>query len=76
VSPSDNLRAVQRKARRYLILGSTVVWVVYPDDQAVEVFRLLPDGNVSLQEVEVTDTLELPDVLPGFTLPVEKIFPK
>jgi len=76
VSPSDNLRAVQRKAKRYLILGSTVVWVVYPDDQAVEVYRLLPDGNVSLQEVEVTGTLELPDLLPGFSLPVSKVFPK
>ncbi|MDX1992311.1 MAG: Uma2 family endonuclease [bacterium] len=74
VSPSDNIKAVQRKAKRFLMLGTTVVWIVYPDDQTIDVCRLLPDGSMSIQEFGFDDILDGDDGLPGFQLEVSKIF--
>lgn len=63
-SETDNLNMLQDKMREYLDAGVRLGWLINPQQQQVEIYRL---G----QEVEV---LNLPaqlsgeDVLPGFTL--------
>ncbi|MBC7871513.1 MAG: Uma2 family endonuclease, partial [Chitinophagaceae bacterium] len=74
VSPSDSIKATQRKAKRYLSLGTQIVWIVYPDDQSVDVCRLLPDGNMSIQEITGDAILDGGDALPGFQLSLAKVF--
>jgi Uma2 family endonuclease len=59
------------KAQLYLANGTRMVWIVYSTQQIVEV--LTPTYRQLLQ---VTDTLDGGEVLPGFTLAVRDIFPQ
>jgi Uma2 family endonuclease len=69
-SPDDSRRQLAEKARSYLAAGARLVWVVWPTRRTVDVHR--PD---SLPETLTgSDTLDGGDVLPGFTLPVSRIF--
>jgi Uma2 family endonuclease len=68
-SPDDNLKDMREKAAYYLANGTRMVWLVYPQKRLVEVFR--PDD---VQLLDIEDTLEGADVLPGFALHVRDIF--
>jgi Uma2 family endonuclease len=70
-SPTDTKRELRRKAEDYMRFGTKMVWLVFPDEQSVEVY--LPDEDVIT--VGLDGTLDGGDVLPGFTLPVGEIFP-
>ena len=70
MSPTDRKRALRRKAERYLEAGTRVVWLVFPDDQVVEVY--VPDEDV--KTVGLDGTLDGDDLLPGFTLTVREVF--
>jgi Uma2 family endonuclease len=74
VSPTDSLRKVQRKAKKYLAFGVREVWIVYPDDQTVDVCRPANEGAVLVQEFGKSDTLDGGDILPGLRLPVNDLF--
>jgi Uma2 family endonuclease len=70
VSPSDDPDAVQSKIAAWLMAGVKTALVVYPGSKQIAVYH-------SLRKVEVLtvgDTIELPDVLPGFACPVADIF--
>lgn len=69
-SPTDSKRAMRRKAERYLELGTRIVWLVFPDEQQVEVYL----SNEDVKTVGVDGTLEGGEVLPGFTLSVRELF--
>jgi len=67
VSPEDNYLAVMNKADEYLDQGTEVVWVVNATRR--EVLVCTRHGKRS-----VRDVLTAPELLPGFELPVAKIF--
>src|SRR5262249_17022218 len=68
-SPSDRWPKVLAKVAEYLNAGVTVVCVVDPDSQTVQVYRdALP------QTLHGDDELTIPDVLPGFRTPVRRFF--
>lgn len=69
-SRNDSLRYVERKAEHYLKAGVEVVWVVDPAAKTVAVHT---SQGVSVVFGE-TDTLELPSLVPSFSLPVADIF--
>jgi Uma2 family endonuclease len=69
-SPTDRKRAMRKKAERYLDAGTRIVWLVFPDDQVVEVYT--PDEDV--KTVGIDGGLDGGDLLPGFSLPVREIF--
>jgi len=69
-SPTDSKREMRRKAEKYLAYGTRLVWLVFPEDQIVEVYWL--DNDV--QTVGIDGVLDGRDVLPGFTLAVADIF--
>jgi Uma2 family endonuclease len=70
VSPSDSAEDVREKIGEYLAAGASLVWIVYPRGQTVDVWRA--DGSrVALSS---DGTLEGEDVVPGFSLPVAEIF--
>lgn len=71
VSPNDGAEELQRKLREYLEAGVRLCWVVYPEERAVVVHR--PDGRDSTLGSLATLTGE--DVLPGFAVRVEDLFP-
>lgn len=69
ISPTDSQRKIMVKVGNYLAVGTTV-WVVYPDDQVVHVY--VPGEKVRI--LTKTDTLLGDPVLPGFELPLDRIF--
>ena len=61
---------IGRKQELYRRAGVPLVWWVYPDRRAVEVYR---DGELAADLAE-GDELDGEAVLPGFRLPVAEIF--
>jgi Uma2 family endonuclease len=72
VSPDED---VLKKAREYFKAGARIVWAVYTDEQVVLVLTPTADGDYSLRELGIDDTLDGGDVLLGFSVAVNAIFP-
>jgi Uma2 family endonuclease len=69
VSPNDNAAGVEEKIAEWLTAGVRVLWEVYPTTRTVREHR--PDG---IRLFRAADTLALPDLLPGFSVPVASLF--
>ncbi len=68
-SPSSSWTTTYKKVGLYLAAGVTAVLVLDPDGMTASVYR------ASGQVIHHTgDLLDLADVLPGFTLPVARLF--
>ncbi|MEO8610849.1 MAG: Uma2 family endonuclease [Chloroflexota bacterium] len=70
-SPDQSDKFMIDKANVYLAHGARIMIIVYASKRLIEVLR--PDDRILLIE---TDTLELGDLLPGFAVPVEDLFPR
>lgn len=70
MSPDDSIDDLRDKARFYIAKGVRLVWLVFPRQKIVEVYR----PNQPSDMLTVNDTLENADVLPGFALPAVKLF--
>jgi Uma2 family endonuclease len=64
-SSDDRWPRIYKKVGEYLDAGVVVVCVVDPPTRSI---------HISRADVSETDTLKLPDVLPGFEVPVSRIF--
>ncbi len=73
LSPNDTLTKARRKAQVYMENGTSLVWIVQPERQGVEICRLA-DARVRIDFAEREDKLSGEDILPGFELEVSKIF--
>ncbi len=69
-SPSDTWNEVFGKVEDYLTLGVTAVLVLDPPTKTVLVLR----RDQPQQTFAEADTLVVPDVLPGFAVPVANLF--
>lgn len=72
VSPTNTWSEVFTKVGEYLGIGVPVVVVLAPDSLTASVYRNQP-GQMQ-QIFTSTDTLTVPDVLPGFAVPVARFF--
>jgi Uma2 family endonuclease len=70
VSSSNRRRDLIDKVNQFLDAGSRLVWVVNPIRKSVTVYRSRTDVTVLRYE----DTLDGGDVLPGFSLPLSRLF--
>lgn len=70
VSPNDTYTEVESKALQWLDAGSQAVVVVDPRRQSVTVYRSRSDIVILTGE----EVLEVPDVVPGWTLPLRELF--
>ncbi len=70
-SDSNTRTELREKARRYLAQGTQMVWLVYPETRALELYRA--DGNT--QTLSGADVIEGGATLPGFRVSVSEIFP-
>lgn len=70
LSPSDRWGDIIAKVGEYLTSGVLVVVVLDPATASASVYR----DDELLQIFHNGDALVLPDVLPGFTVPVERLF--
>ncbi|MEO6596904.1 MAG: Uma2 family endonuclease [Planctomycetota bacterium] len=71
-SPRDSHGDVQEKVLSWLQHGARLVWVVDPKPRRVTVYRTTRDVLV----LGAGDPLDGGDVVPGFTVSVEALFPK
>ena len=69
-SPADRWTDVIEKVLEYLTAGVSAVVVLDPKTESASVFR--PDTRQEIFEKD--QTLTLPDILPGFGVPVAKFF--
>ncbi len=70
VSPSERKRTLLAKVDAMLTAGTKAVLVLYPKPREVHVHR--PGGSVVI--LRESDTLTLPDILPGWRSKVAKFF--
>ena len=70
MSPDDSIDDLRDKAKFYTASGVRLVWLVFPRQKIVEVYR--PDRPIEM--LTVNDTLEDNELLPGFSLSIAKIF--
>lgn len=70
-SKSDRIKPLEEKIQLFLQLGSTVGMLIDPDKLTVIVYR--PSQTPVL--LQNGDTLTLPDLLPGWELPVSELWP-
>ena len=71
ISTHEKANEIEGKVREYLRAGVNLVWVAYPDYASIHVFRA--DGSAAV----LTPPAELSgeDILPGFSIPVARLFP-
>ena len=70
VSPGDTAVEVEAKVLEYLQAGARLVWVLYPDTRTVKVHA----ADRTVRWLGPGDTLTGDDLLPGFTLPLDRLF--
>ncbi len=70
-SPDDRLKTMRKKADFYLENGALCALVVRPDKRTIEVYSA--DDEIAI--LSASDTLTFPDLLPGFSVSVDKLFP-
>jgi len=70
LSPDDRWSEVRQKIREYFAVGVLLVWVADPEERSVHTYRSPTDVSVFTAE----DTLRGEEVLPGFSVPVARLF--
>ena len=70
ISKGNTSQEMNRKLREYFEAGVRLVWYVYPERRSVHVFTS-PDDKI---EVNESQTLDAGDVLPGFSIPLARLF--
>jgi Uma2 family endonuclease len=72
LSPGNTPKEMETKLQEYARAGVELVWYVDPERDEVDVY---PKGNAKRMKTLGADgTLDGGEILPGFTLPVSKIF--
>lgn len=74
VSPNGSSREVIDKARLYLTHGGRMVWAAYPESKVVDAYKMNEHGQLVVETIDINGELDGGDVLPGFKLPLKKIF--
>jgi Uma2 family endonuclease len=69
-SKNDTQPEVDHKVNDYLQAGVRVVWVADPDKQTITAYR----SGQPAQVITAAESLAVPDVIPGFAMPVKDAF--
>ncbi|MEP7294214.1 MAG: Uma2 family endonuclease, partial [Chloroflexota bacterium] len=69
ISPTDQVGDIRRKRAIYLA-AHILLWEIYPEDRTVDVFA--PDQPI--RTYSIGDSLDVSDLIPGFTLLVRELF--
>ncbi|MGC4033837.1 MAG: Uma2 family endonuclease [Tepidisphaeraceae bacterium] len=71
LSPSNTHVEMMDKVADYLNAGTRLVWIINPTRKSVTVYDATQQDP---QVLRSTDTLQGGDLLPGFSLPISKLF--
>lgn len=70
LSPNDMIKDVLAKVREYFRYGVQVVWVISPEEQQVYVYT----SPTQVRILTIEDTLTVDQLLPGWQLPLTRLF--
>jgi Uma2 family endonuclease len=70
VSPNDDPDDLVLKIQQYLRSGARAVWVLYPEARLAYIYR--PGERPEIRELH--QALDDPELLPGFSLPLSRVF--
>ena len=70
ISPTDIWWEILEKLNQYFSSGCRLVWLISPPDQTVLVYR----ADRRSHFLQVGDSLDGEEVIPGFTMPVAELF--
>ena len=73
-SPSNTLAELRRKAAVYLANGTEIVWLVLPQRDGIEAWRVDADGQPASEFIARDGSLSGEQVLPGFSLDLQRLF--
>ena len=73
-SPSNSLAELRRKATVYLANGTEIVWLVLPQREGVEIWRVDADGQPASEFIASDGSLSGEQVLPCFSLDLQRLF--
>ena len=69
VSPANTAQDLEDKIEQYLTFGAKAVWVIYPKQRRVRVYRVGGDQTVLDNTSDITE----PELFPGLSIPVREI---
>ena len=69
-SPTNTYAEMERRGEMWLEYGCQMAWIAYPERQTIAVHR----PGQSPETLGVDDTLDGGELLPGFSIPVRRIF--
>ena len=72
ISPSQTWAKTRRKAQRYLRHGTALVWLIDPGAKSAELWQR---GTERREVIDLGGELSGGDILPGFSLPLKRLFP-
>lgn len=72
ISPHDKYVEIEEKVADYRLAGVKLIWIVNPSTKSIVIRRL----DRTCAEIDGDATLEGEDVVPGFTLPLARLFEK
>ncbi|MBW3540331.1 MAG: Uma2 family endonuclease [Planctomycetes bacterium] len=70
VSPTNRAEDINEKLTDYFAAGVRLVWVLYPEPGRIYVYT----SPTQVRGLERSETLDGGDVLPGFSLPIERLY--
>ncbi len=70
ISPTDIWWEILKKLNQYFASGCRLVWLISPPDQTVLVYRADRPSHF----LQIGDSLDGEDVVPGFAIPVAELF--
>ena len=73
VSASSARTDTMYKRNKYAKFGVPEYWIAWPDEHRIDVLRLVGEHYVEAESLKRGDTLTSPQ-LPGFAVPVERLF--
>jgi len=75
LSPGDTLAEARRKAQVYIANGTSLVWIVSPEELGVHVCRAGENDGLIIEFVGRDGSLSGETVIPGFMLDLKTLFP-
>jgi Uma2 family endonuclease len=69
-SPNDSKRSLRQKAERYIASGTSLVWLIFPEEKTAEVYLRQQD----VVELGAEGTLEGADILPDLAISLSDIW--
>jgi len=72
ISADESAATIRAKVRDYLHFGSTQVWLLYPDEKELHLYRQAEQNTSRIFQAE--ETFDAAEVLPGLQVPIQNLF--